>query len=251
MPLLQHLNELRKRLWIVVLTIVIGIIVLYFFTDPIMRLLLAPVASSLRIKPIVLTPLDALGVRIQLSLWASVILTSPIWMWQIMGFLLPALRPRERKFVVPTFIAMVALFLAGVALCYFVIIHYSFAWLIGQAGTTMTSMLTASDTITVVEFFLLAFGIAFQTPVVIFYLVYFGIVPYKKLRGGWRTVYFVICCVAAFITPDWSWVTMTSLAASMIVLYEGCMAVCRIVLSRRIKRQQAEEDGVDVALEED
>ena len=109
MPFLQHLGELRKRLTLVVLVLIVGVAVLYFFTDPIMKFMLAPVASSMHIKPIVLGPLDALGVRIQLSLWASVVLTSPITIWQIMAFLLPALKERERRFVVPTFAAMVLL----------------------------------------------------------------------------------------------------------------------------------------------
>jgi sec-independent protein translocase protein TatC len=247
MPFLQHLGELRKRLTIVVLVLIVGVAVLYFFTDPIMKFMLAPVASSMRIKPIVLGPLDALGVRIQLSLWASVVLTSPITIWQIMAFLLPALKERERRFVVPTFAAMVLLFLGGVALCYLVILQYSFGWLVGQAGTTMTSMLTAQDTITVVQFFLLAFGLAFELPVIIFYLVYFGVVPYRKLRSSWRTAYLIIATAACLVTPDWSPVTMIALAVAMVILYEGTMATCKIVLRHRIREQ---DETADAALGE-
>ena len=75
---------------------------------------------------------------------------------------------------------------------------------------------------------------------IVFYLVVFGIVPYKKLRGSWRVVYVVMMVISAMITPDASPVTMLLLFAAMIVLYEGSLLIARIVLSRKIKRQAAE-----------
>jgi sec-independent protein translocase protein TatC len=99
--------------------------------------------------------------------------------------------------------------------------------------------------VTVTEFFLLGFGIAFQTPVVVFYLVYFGVVPYATLRKNWRIVYVSTFVIAAGITPDWSPVSMMALGLSMIVLYEMSLALVRVVLARRIKARDAAlaEDG--------
>jgi sec-independent protein translocase protein TatC len=139
--------------------------------------------------------------------------------------------------VLPTFFVMVILFAAGVVFCYFLILPFSFAWLVQQGGGAIQYIPRADTTIQVIEFFVLAFGLAFETPVVVFYLVFFGIVPYAKLRKSWRTVYLVIIVLACGITPDWSWVTMTSLAVAMVVLYEGCMLLCRLVLGARIKAQ--------------
>ncbi len=79
-------------------------------------------------------------------------------------------------------------------------------------------------------------------PLVIFYLVIFNIVPYKKLRGSWRTVYVVLLVVCAMVTPDASPVTMLLMFAALVVLYEISLLLARVVLARRIKRQNEEAD---------
>lgn len=241
MPLLQHLGELRKRLTVVLAVLSVATVALYFYTDPIIRFLLAPVWSILQgEKPVVLGVLDAMTTRFSISLWSAVVLTSPVILWEVLAFFLPALRPKERRWFVPTFAVMILLFLAGVAFCYELILGPSFQWLASQAGDLMRFMPQAKDMIYVVEFFLLGFGIAFQTPVIVFYLVYFGVVPYPTLRKNWRTVYVATFIIAAGITPDWSPVSMLSLAVSMILLYEISLALVRVVLARRIKAREAE-----------
>jgi len=125
--------------------------------------------------------------------------------------------------------------------CYLMILPASFAWLAAQSGTIMTFTPTAGDLLLVVEFFLLGFGICFETPVVVFYLVYFGVVPYAKLRSNWRIIYVTIVILASMITPDWSPVSMGALSVAMIVLYELSMLACRVVLAKKIKAQKAAE----------
>ncbi len=237
MPFLQHLGELRRRLQWVVLALVVVSVALYFVSGPLFNVVLAPIRSSLPQKPVFFEPLGAFSVRFQLAFVAAFIACSPLIIWQSLAFMLPALKPTERRFVVPTFLVMVLLFLSGVAFCYFLILPFSYQWLATQGGGFIAYIPEAASTIKIVEFFLLAFGLAFQTPVVVFYLVFFGIVPYPKLRKSWRAVYLVIAALSAGITPDWSWVTMTSLFVAMTVLYEGCMLTCRLVLRSRIKAQ--------------
>jgi sec-independent protein translocase protein TatC len=250
MPFLRHLDELRKRMFVVLAVVGAVSIGAYFFTSQIYRFVLAPVWPVLKGgSPIAIGVLDPMTVRFGLSLWTAVVLCSPIIAWQVMSFLLPALRPQERKWLIPTFIAMVLLFASGVVLCYIVILPASFEWLAEQAGTIMKFMPQAGDMLSVVEFFLLGFGVAFQTPIIVFYLVYFGVVPYAKLRSNWRIIYVTITVLAAMITPDFSPVSMGALAASMILLYEGSMLACRVLLARRIKRQNESEldDGLEAA----
>jgi sec-independent protein translocase protein TatC len=236
MPFLQHLGELRRRLTIVAAVLSVAVIGLYFVTKPIYLFLMRPVWPILAGgKPIAIGVLDPMTVRFGLAFWSAVVLTSPLILWQSMAFFLPALRPKERKWVVPTFAVMVVLFLVGVAFCYAIILGPSFQWLAAQTDGIMSFMPQAGDMLSVVEFFLLGFGIAFQTPVVVFYLVYFGVVPYATLRQNWRVVYVTTFVLAAAITPDWSPVSMISLAMAMIVLYEISLAVVRVVLRRRIK----------------
>jgi sec-independent protein translocase protein TatC len=243
MPFLRHLDELRKRVFLVIGVLTVLTIAAYFFTDYIMAFLLSPVRGSLAGElPAVFDPLEAMTLRFVLSFWTSIIVASPLIIWQVMAFLLPALKPKERKWFVPTFVAAVVLFIVGAVFAYLVILPASFEWLIAQAGTSMRTILRAESTLTVVEFFLLGFGVAFQTPIIVFYLVFFGVIKYKKLREGWRFVYVGITVAAAMITPDWSPVSMGALALAMIALYELSMLLCRVLLAKKIKAQNAPPD---------
>ncbi len=251
MPFLSHLDELRKRAFLLFAVISVMTVAAYFFTDPIYRFVLAPVWPILKGgQPVALGVLDPMMVRFGLAFWSAIVLSSPIIAWQLLSFLLPALKANERKWVLPTFFAMVILFAAGVWLCYWIILPASFAWLADQTGTIMKFMPQAGDMLSVVEFFLLGFGVAFQVPVIVFYLVYFGLVPYRVLRDNWRFVYVAITIIAAMITPDWSPVSMGALAIAMIVLYEASLLACRLFLARKIKAQNApavDEDDATAA----
>jgi sec-independent protein translocase protein TatC len=240
MPFLKHLDELRKRIFVLIAVLIVATVAAYFYTDPIYKFVLAPVWPVLKGgQPIAIGVLDPMMVRFGLSFWSAIVVCSPVILWQIMGFLLPALKPSERKWLIPTFLSMVVLFIAGVVLCYFVILPTSFVWLADQAGTIMTFMPQAGDMLSVVEFFLLGFGVAFQMPVVVFYLVYFGLIPYRVLRSNWRFVYVGITIAASMITPDWSPVSMGALAISMVILYEVSLLACRVLLAKKIKAQNA------------
>jgi sec-independent protein translocase protein TatC len=240
MPLLGHIGELRRRLTIIFAVLSIGTVAMYFFTDPVYRFLLAPVWPILEGgKPIAIGVLDPMTVRFGLAFWSAIVVTSPVLIWQVGGFFLPALRGRERKWIVPTFLIAILLFVVGAVFCYEIVLAASFEWLAGQSGEIMAFTPQAGDMLTVVEFFLLGFGIAFQTPIIVFYLVFFGVVPYKTLRANWRIVYVSTFIIAAGITPDWSPVSMLSLAFAMIILYEISLALVRIVLSKRIKAKEA------------
>jgi sec-independent protein translocase protein TatC len=243
MPFLDHLAELRRRSLWVLLLFGVCTVALYFFVQPVFNFLIAPVRGSLSIKPIATEVLGAMNVRFSLAMWTSLVGLSPVIMWQTLAFLLPALKPKERKWVVPTFFTMVVLFAGGVVFAYKFMLTASFGWLAQQGAGFITFMPTANDVLTVVQFILFIFGVAFQTPVLVFYLVYFRVIPYGTLRKNWRTVYLVIALAAAFIPPDWNWVTIASFALVLVVLYEASMALVWIALGKRIKRQALEAEG--------
>lgn len=246
MPFMGHIGELRKRLTIVVAVLSVTTVAMYFFADPIYSFLIAPVKTALGDRPVVaLRVLDPMMVRFKVALWAGVILASPVIMWQVLSFFLPALKPKEQKWFMATFVSAIVLFIAGAAFCYLVILPPSFAWLVGQAGDIMEFQAVATDLVTVVSYFILGFGVAFQTPVIVFYLVYFGVVPYSKLRKNWRIVWVTIVVAAAMITPDWSPVSMGALAAAMLGLYELSMLLVRVVLRKKIAAQKAADDALD------
>jgi sec-independent protein translocase protein TatC len=246
MPFLRHLDELRKRVFLVIGVLIVAAIGCYFFTDYIIAFLIWPVQQSLSGKQLqVLGPLDAMTAKFILAFFTAIIVSSPLIIWQAMAFLLPALKPKERRWFVPTFSVAVVLFLGGAAFAYTVILGPSFDWLIQQAGPSIQTNLVLEPTLTVIEFFLLGFGVAFQTPIIVFFLVFFGVIKYSKLRESWRFVYVGIVIAASMITPDWSPVSMGALSLAMILLYEASMLTCRVVLARKIKAQNAPADESD------
>ncbi|MDR0459522.1 MAG: twin-arginine translocase subunit TatC, partial [Coriobacteriales bacterium] len=102
----------------------------------------------------------------------------------------------------------------------------------------------APQYINTILLFQVGFGLAFELPLVVFFLTVFNIIPYKKLRQSWRVVYIVLMVVCAVVTPDANPITMILMFAAMLVLYEGSLLVSRIVLTRRLaKERRAAVDG--------
>lgn len=242
MPLFDHLGELRMRLVRIVVCLAIAVCVFYFASETIVRFLILPIQDALAqgIDGSILTTLDpfeGFSVRFKVSLWASVVACAPVILWQILAFFLPALKPNERKWFIPTFAAGVALFILGTVFCYAVILDPAFTWLVDQSGGFAVVQARASTFIDMIIKFEIGFGFAFELPLIVFYLVIFDVVPYKKLRGSWRGVYVGLMVVSAVVTPDASPITMLLMFAALIALYEGSLLVSRVVLAKRIKKQ--------------
>ena len=246
MPIMDHLGELRMRLVRIVVALIIGVLIFYFATPTVAQFLLLPVAEYLPTDAngySVLTaidPFESFSVRFSIAFWMSIVACAPIILWQILAFFLPALKPRERKWFIPTFAAAVALFILGTVFCYLIILHPAFGWLTDQAMGFAAVTPRAASYIDVIIKFEIAFGFAFELPLVIFYLVVFGVVPYAKLRASWRYIYMALIVLSAMVTPDASPVTMILMFAALVALYELSLLVARLVLGKRIKEQEAE-----------
>lgn len=239
---MSHLNELRKRLSVVIAVVVVLTIVGYVFSDKIYLLLIGPMRPVIgKEGSFVFDILEAMSNRFRLGIFGALVAASPLILYEILAFFLPALQPKERKWFMWTFVAAVALFLGGVAFCYFFILEPSTLWLVQQSGNTFQLLLRAQSAMTFAMWFLAGFGLAFEVPVVVFYLVYFNVVPYGTLRKNWRIVWLVIVVVASVITPDWNPWSMAALSGSMIVLFEASMLLVRIMLNKKIKAQSLPE----------
>jgi sec-independent protein translocase protein TatC len=242
MPFLEHLAELRRRLVIIAAVILVGSSTLYFWAPQLYDLVMKPITELPQLggKPLnILGPFGTFGLRFSVGLYGSIVLGSPIILWQVLAFFLPALKPKERKYVIPTFIALVIFFASGVAFCYAFILKTAFGWMVSQAWQTVQVLPDAKLYFSGATLLMLGFGIAFELPVVLFYLMVFNVVPYRTLRKNWRVAYLILMVVASIATPDWSPVTMGALFGALLVLYEGSMALARVVLTRRIAQQKA------------
>lgn len=244
MPFFAHLDELRRRLAWIVAVVFGSAIALYYWGWDIYTFLMRPVIEHLGDTPlpdpfIATNPFELFAMRFMVALFAAAVATSPVWMYHVMAFFLPALKPKERKWFVPVLAAMVVFFIMGVVFCWLYVLGPGFGWLLAQGGDTVTMLPRASEFFRGVTLFLLGFGLGFQTPVVVFGLIVMEIVPYEKLRQNWRTAYVVIMVIASVATPDWSWVTMLSLFGAMLALYELSLLFAKIVMRKRISAQTA------------
>ena len=242
LPFFEHIAELRQRLLIIVATLFIGSTILYFdfFFEPIMNFLLAPIIDMLPGGQLnVFGPFETFTFRFKVALFASIVVFSPVIIWQVMAFFLPALKPKERKWVLPTFFAAVVLFLGGAAFAYGIIMKPAFEFMFAQTGSLVALIPSADRFLTGIVLMLVGFGLAFEIPIIVFYSIGFGLISYKKLRQNWRFVYSGLAVIAAVATPDWSPVTMGALGGSLIILYEASIALSRVVFAKRIKEQEA------------
>ena len=247
MPLMEHLGELRMRLVRIVVVLLVAVCVFYLAAGTMGQFLLLPIADFLpksedgTVSLSFLNAFDPFTVKFKIAFWMSVVATSPIILWQFLAFFLPALKPNERKWFIPTFVAGVALFIFGTVFCYLIILHPAFQWLTAQTSDLGEVLPNAANYVDVIIKFEIGFGVAFELPIVIFYLVIFNIVPYKKLRSSWRFVYIGLMVCSAMVTPDANPVTMLLMFAALVALYEGSLLLARVVLAKRIKKQQEEE----------
>jgi sec-independent protein translocase protein TatC len=246
MPLFEHLGELRMRLVRIVVVLFVAMCVFYLATPTIIHLLFEPISEYLphdadgTYKLNVLDVFGSFTIRFKVALWASVVATMPIILWQILAFFLPALKPNERKWFIPTFAVAVALFIAGTLFCYFLILNPAVAWLTDQANGYASIFPDAKAWVDVIINFEIAFGFAFELPLIVFYLVVFEIIPYAKLREQWRTVYIVLMVISAMVTLDASPVTMLLMFAALLMLYEVSLLIARLVLGNRVQKQKEE-----------
>lgn len=239
MPLFDHIGELRRRLIIIVVALLVAACIMYIITPGLIQFIIEPIRQYMPNdgQLNVLAPLDGFTIRFKVAMFASVIVTTPVWLWQLMGFFLPALKPNERKWVVPTFLIGVALFIVGNLFCYYIILDPAFQWMFSQTEEFATVFADAAQFIDLILLFEIGFGIAFELPIVVFYLIVFNVVPYKKLRNSWRTVYIVLMVICAMVTPDANPITMILMFAAMVFLYEGSLLLARVALGPKVKEQ--------------
>lgn len=235
MPLTDHLGELRRRLTIVVVSLLVTAVVLYEATPTLIDIMIDPIRSSLP-KGSQLTVFTVLGgftIRFKVAMFFAMIVCTPIIIWEAMAFFLPALKKNERRWVIPTVAAMVVLFFLGMIFCYFIIQQAAVGWMIGQTVDFANVIADAEDYLNIMMLLEIGFGIAFQLPLVIFYLSVLHVVPYKTFRAQWRYIYVGLMVLSAVVTPDASPVTMILMFAALIALYEVALAIARYVLVAR------------------
>ena len=208
MPLVEHLEELRRRTVVCVAAVSVGTVIGFLFRDAILGFLLRPLpveANALvghdGTRRIAVTAIgEGFSVLLKLSIAAGIALATPVWVHQLWSFTVPALTPHERKYALPaTFVGM-GLFLAGL-LVGFVTLRYPINWLLSFDDGHFVQVITADNYFTFVAYFLLAFGITFELPLVLTFLALVGVVSSESLRTHRPHILVGLWIASCFVTP--------------------------------------------------
>lgn len=242
MTLMEHLEELRKRIVHTAIYLVIGFFIAWFFHDRIVDLFQAPLIHIG--KSLVFThPMDALNLYLQASLLAGIIMASPFILYEVWLFIAPGLYQKEQRFVIPFMAATVGLFLSGAAFGYFWVLPAAIKILVVDFGHNFTPMVTIEDYTGFFLSVILGLGISFELPILIFFLAMFGIVSPKFLWQNIRYAILGVFIVAAIITPSPDPWTMCIYAIPMLALYLIGIGVAWWVHPSRRKKKEEEAAG--------
>jgi len=240
MSLMEHLDELRKRIVRSAIYLALGFVVAWYFHDRLVDFIQAPLKDDGKSLNMI-HPMDPLNLDIQVSLVAGAILASPFILYQVWLFIAPGLYQKERRFVVPFMAATVGLFLAGAAFGYFYVLPGALQVLIVNFGHNFTSMVTIEEYSSFFLSIILGLGISFELPVLIFFLALFGIVSPRFLWRNFRYALLAVFLVAAIICPSPDPWTMCIYAIPMLGLYLIGIGVAWWVHPSRRKAREARE----------
>ena len=218
MSLMEHLDELRRRIIHSALYLAAGFIVAYVFHERLYGFVQMPL-DRLGIKLNYTHPMDALNLYLQVSLIGGAILASPFILYQVWLFIAPGLYQREKRFVIPFMTATMGLFLGGAAFGYFYVLPGALKILILGFGQKFNPIITIEEYTGFFLSIILGLGISFEMPILIFFLAMFGIVSPKFLWKNIRYAILAIFLVAAIITPSPDPWTMCIYAVPMLCLY--------------------------------
>ncbi len=221
MPFIEHLRELRERLIKVALSIFVMSLVSFYFADKIFTFLKEPVLRYYpKVNLITLSPTEPLFILLKVSLACGVILSFPIIAYQFWRFVEPALYESEKKKVIPLMLSSILLFSLGLCFAYFLVLPLSLKFLIGIGIEKLNTqpMLSINLYISFLLKMLIAFGLAFEMPIVLLFLQRAGIITKGQLKKFRRYFIFFSFVVGAFIAPDV--LTQILMAIPLIILYE-------------------------------
>jgi sec-independent protein translocase protein TatC len=240
MSLMEHLDELRKRIVHSAIYLAVGFFACWFLRDRLVSFIQAPLTKIG--KTLVFThPMDPLNLQLQVSLVGGAILASPFILFQVWLFIAPGLYQKERRFVVPFMLATVGLFLGGAGFGYYYVLPGALKILIVDFGKNFTSMVTIEEYSSFFLSIILGLGISFEMPILIFFLAMFGIVSPQFLWKNMRYAVLAIFLVAAIITPSPDPWTMCIYAVPMLLLYLIGIGVAWWVHPSRRKAKLAKE----------
>jgi sec-independent protein translocase protein TatC len=243
MSLLQHLEELRKRVIISATAIIGCFLVCWWKADLIFGYMQRPIVKALTAhhmdtQLVYTAPTEPFNLYMKVGLVAGIFVASPIVLYQVWLFIAPGLFRNEKRYVLPFMSSTVALFLAGGVFGYFMVYPAALDFLIGY-GQQFRPMITITEYTDLFLTIIVGLGLVFEMPILIFFLALMGIVDAGFLWRNFRYSILIIFIIAAIVTPTTDILNMCIFAAPMIVLYLFSIGVAWLVHPKRRKEREA------------
>ncbi|QMU76322.1 twin-arginine translocase subunit TatC [Streptacidiphilus sp. PB12-B1b] len=253
MPLADHLRELRNRLAVSILALLVGTVLGFLVHNWILHQMTGPICSIKALHGVAAStpgcpngvlvvdgPLGGLSLSFDVSMMLGVIISSPVWSYQLWAFLAPGLYKKERKYGLTFVGAAVPLFLGGAAIAYWVF-PKAIRILLSFVPPGMAQMIQGADFLTFFIRMVLVFGLSFEIPLLMVGLNFIGILSAAKLRSWWRAIVFIIFVFAAVATPTGDPLTMTVLAVPICLLFFVALGVATLHDRSKAKRRALED----------
>ena len=239
MSLVDHLQELRDRLVRSVGAVALGSVVGWFLYEGVLDLLLRPYCAYLATVPERLRPpqgcglyfmsaLDPMLIKLKVVIAVGLFIALPVVLWQAWRFVVPGLTRRERVLAIPFVASSVCLFALGAIVAY-VTLPKGLSFLLGFAGPQFAPLLTGDRFLSFVLLVALAFGLAFEFPVVLVFLQLLGFVTTGQLREWRRGAILFVAVFSAVITPSSDPYTMLAMMVPMVIFYEAAIIIGRLL----------------------
>lgn len=232
LDIIEHLDELRKRLIITIVSFFLFFIVSFIYVDDIYKWFV----RDLKTKLMVLGPSDIIWIYFAIAAVIAIAATIPVLALQIWLFVKPALKPNEKKLTLAYIPALFILFILGLAFGYFVIFPMIYDFLINLGGHMFVTNFTAEKYFSFVFNMTIPFAVLFELPVVVMFLTSLGIVNPYYLHKIRKYAYFVLVVIAVVITPP-DFMSDFIVTLPLILLYEISISLSKIVYKRRQKRE--------------
>ena len=252
MSILGHLNELRRRLFRIVIIVLLGFVAFYGVSEPLYGFLSAPLQACMPegSKLIYTSPQGAFFTYMKVALVASLFGTSPFSFYQLWAFIAPGLYREEKKAILPLAFCSSIFFLAGAAFCFFLVFPIAFQFFMGFATDTIVPMISVEEYLSFALKLLLAFGLVFEMPLFAYFLSRFGLLTPEFMRRTRRYAILVIFIVAAILTPP-DVFSQCLMALPMLVLYEVSIYVSAVAYKKKEDKTEPQPDPDDDDDDED
>jgi sec-independent protein translocase protein TatC len=231
MSIVDHLNELRRRILVSVAVLLIATIACFVYAGPILAHL------TRGVNLIYIRPPEAMMAHIRVAFTAGLAISSPLILYQIIAFLLPALTRKEKKVLLAAVFLMFILFFAGVAFAWFVAFPFAINFFAEFSSDQLLPYYTVGEYVGFVTGFLLGFGLVFQLPLLFWLLGALGLITASFLRASRKYALILILIVAAVITPP-DVVSQVLMGIPMLALYE--LGIILVAMTERSKKRVQE-----------